>query len=143
MTSPRPISSPSSSSWCDALTRHPVLRKGVTNMRTINMLTYIILNNYLENINLQKYCIYIHHSGIYSVMYSESHLLVLLGSHYLQNLTFTFTKSIQTLPVMDSYSCVGPAVCGISRTSSSIPTRINTRAKLHSLVGIHKYRRPL
>ena len=112
MTSPRPISSPSSSSWCDALTRHPVLRKGVTNMRTINMLTYIILNNYLEIIILQKYFIYIHRSGIYSVMYiySESHLLVLLGSHYLQNLTFTFTKSIQTLPVMDSYSCVGPAV---------------------------------
>ena len=39
---------------CDALTRHPVLRNGVTNLRTINLLTYIILNNYLENINLQK-----------------------------------------------------------------------------------------
>ena len=73
---------------------HPVLGKGVTNMRTVNLLTYIILNNYLENINLQKYFIYIHHSGIYNVLYiySESHLLVLLGSYCLQNLTFTLTK---------------------------------------------------
>ena len=31
---------------CDALTRHPVSRKGVTILRTINLLTYIILNNY-------------------------------------------------------------------------------------------------
>ena len=83
---------------CDAPTRHPVLGKGVTNMRTINLLSYIILNNYLENINLQKYFIYIHCSGIYSVMYIyyESHLLIILGSHYLQNLTFTLTKLIQT-----------------------------------------------
>ena len=114
-------------------------------MRTINLLTYIILNNYLENINLQTYFIYIHRSGIYSVLYiySESHLLVLLGSQCLQNLTFIITKLIQTLPVMDSYSCVGPAVCGISRTSSSVPTQINTHAKFYSLVGIHKYGRPL
>ena len=96
--------------YCDTPTRHPVLGNCVTNLRTINLLTYIILNNYLENINLQKYFIYIHYSGIYTVLYiySESHLLVLLGSHCLQNLTFTITKSIQTLPVMDSYSCVGP-----------------------------------
>ena len=95
------------------------------------MLTYIILNNYLENINLQKYFIYIHRSGIYNVMYiySESHLLVLLGSHCLQNLTFTITKSIQTLPVMESYNCLGPAICGISWTSFSVPTRINTCGK--------------
>ena len=95
------------------------------------MLTYIILNNYLENINLQKYFIYIHRSGIYSVLYiySESHLLVLLGSHCLQNLTFTLTKSIQTLSMMDSYICVGPVVCRISQTSSLVPTRINTHAK--------------
>ena len=126
---------------CDAPTRHPVLGKGVTNLRTINMLTYIILNNYLENINLQKYFIYIHRSGIYSVLYiySESRLLVLLGSHCLQNLIFTLIKLIQTLPVMDSYSCVGPAVCGISQTPSLVLTQINTRAKLYSLVGIHKY----
>ena len=39
---------------CGALTRHPVSGKGVTNLRTINLLTYIILKNYLENINLQK-----------------------------------------------------------------------------------------
>ena len=39
---------------CDALTQHLVLGKGVTNLRTINLLTFIILNNYLENINLQK-----------------------------------------------------------------------------------------
>ena len=72
------------------------LGKGVTNLRTINLLTYIILNNYLENINLQKYCIYIHRSGIYSVLYIyyESHLLILLVSHCLQNLTFTLTKLI-------------------------------------------------
>ena len=122
-----------------------MLGKGVTNMRTINLLTYIILNNYLENINLQKYFIYIHSSGIYNVLYiySESHLLVLLGSHCFQNLIFTLTKSIQTLPVMDSYSCVGPAICRISRMSSSVPTWINTRAKLYSLVGIHKYGQPL
>ena len=83
---------------CDSPTQHPVLGKDVTNLRTITLLTYIILNNYLENINLQKYFIYIHRSGIYSVLYiySESHLLVLLHLHYLQNLTFTFTKSIQT-----------------------------------------------
>ena len=83
---------------CDAPTRHPVLGKGVINLRTINLLTYIILNNYLEKINLQKYFIYIHRSCIYSVMYIyfESHLLVLLGSHCLQNLIFTLTKSIQT-----------------------------------------------
>ena len=64
---------------CDAPTRHPVLGKGVTNLRTINLLTYVILNNYLENISLQKYFIYIHHRGIYNVMYIyyESHLLVL------------------------------------------------------------------
>ena len=82
----------------DAPTRHPMLGKGVTNLRTINLLTYIILNNYLENINLQKYFIYIHHSGIYSVLYIyyESHLLVLLGSHCHQNLTFTLTNSIKT-----------------------------------------------
>ena len=122
-----------------------MLGKGVINLRTIILLTYIILNNYLENINLQKYFIYIRCNGIYSVLYiySESNLLVLLGSHCLQNLTFTLTKSIQTLPVMESYSCVGPTVCEISQTSSSVPTRIKTRAKLYSLVGIHKYRRPL
>ena len=109
---------------CDAPTRHSELGKGVTNLRTINLLTYIIQNNYLENINLQKYFIYIHCSGIYSVLYIYygSHLLVLFGSHCLQNLTFTLTKSIHTLPVMDSYSCVGPIVCEILRTSSSIPT---------------------
>ena len=39
---------------CDALTRHPVSGKGVINLRTINLLIYIILNNYLEYINLQK-----------------------------------------------------------------------------------------
>ena len=39
---------------CEAPTQHPVSGKGVTNLRTINMLTYIILTNYLENINLQK-----------------------------------------------------------------------------------------
>ena len=84
--------------WCGALIWHPVLGKGVINLKTINLLTYIILNNYLENINLQKYFIYIHRSSIYSVMYiySESHLFVLLGLHCLQNLTFTLTKSIQT-----------------------------------------------
>ena len=83
---------------CDAPTRYLVLGKGVTNLRTINLLTYIILNNYLENINLQKYFIYIHRSGIYSVLYIyfESHLLVLIGLHCLQNLTFTLRKSIQT-----------------------------------------------
>ena len=70
---------------CDVPTRHSVLGKGVTNLRAINMLSYIILNNYLENINLQKYFIYIHRSGIYSFLYiySESHLLVHLGSHCL------------------------------------------------------------
>ena len=58
-----------------------MLGKGVTNLRIINMLTYIILNNYLENINLQKYFIYIHRSGIYNVpyIYYEFHLFVLLG----------------------------------------------------------------
>ena len=83
---------------CDAPTRHLVLGKGVTNLRTINLLTYIIINNYLESINLQKYFIYIQCSGIYNVLYIyyKSHLLVLLGSHCLQNFTFTLTKSIQT-----------------------------------------------
>ena len=123
-----------------------MLGKGAINLRTINLLTYIILNNYLEYINLQKYFINIHRSGIYSVMYiySESHLLVLLGSYCLQNFTFTYTYKIDSnLPVMESYNCIGPTVCGISRTSSSIPTWINTCAKLYSLVGIHKYGRPL
>ena len=75
-----------------------VLGKGVTNQITINLLPHIIPNNYLENIKLQKYFIYIHRSGIYNVLYiySESHLLVLLHLHCPQNLTFTFTKSIQT-----------------------------------------------
>ena len=41
-------------SGCDAPTRHPMSGKSVTNLRTINLLTYIILNNYLENINLQE-----------------------------------------------------------------------------------------
>ena len=70
-------------------------RKGVKNLRTINLLTYIILYNYLENINLQKIS---YRSGIYSVLYiySESHLLVLLHLHCLQNLTFKFIKSSQT-----------------------------------------------
>ena len=83
---------------CGTPTRHPMSGKGVTNLRTINQLTYIILNNYLENINLQINFIYIHRSGIYSVLYIyyESHLLVLLHLHCLQNLTFTFTKSSQT-----------------------------------------------
>ena len=69
----------------DAPTWYPVLGKGVTNLRTINLLTYIILNNYLENINLQKYFIYIYRSGIYSVLYIyyESYLLVLLHLHCL------------------------------------------------------------
>ena len=123
-----------STNSCDALTLRLVLGKGVINVRNINLLTYIILNNYLKNINLQKYFIYIGRNAIYSVLYIyyESHLLVLLGSHCLQNLTFTLTKSIQTLLVMDSYSYVGP-----------IPTRIKTCAKLYSLKGIHKYGRPL
>ena len=43
---------------CGSPTRHSVLGKGVTNLGTINLLTYIILKNYLENINLQK--IHIH-----------------------------------------------------------------------------------
>ena len=75
-----------------------MLGKGVTNLRTINLLTFIILNNYLENIILQIYFIYIHRSGFYRVMYIyyESHLLELLGSHCLQNLTFTLKKLIQT-----------------------------------------------
>ena len=32
---------------CDAPTQHPVSRKGVIKLRTITLLTYIILNNYL------------------------------------------------------------------------------------------------
>ena len=39
---------------CGAPIRHSLSRNGVTNLRTINMLTNILLNNYLENINLQK-----------------------------------------------------------------------------------------
>ena len=53
---------------CDVSIRHLVLGKGVINLKTINLLTYIIINNYLENINLQKYFIYIYRSGIYSVI---------------------------------------------------------------------------
>ena len=71
----------------------------VTNLRTINILTYIILNNYLEKISLQFFIfIYTHCSGIYNVLYIyyESHLLILLHLHCLQNLIFTFTKSSQT-----------------------------------------------
>ena len=47
---------------CDVSTRHPVLGKCVINLKIINLLTYIIINNYLENINLQKI------SYIYTVM---------------------------------------------------------------------------
>ena len=39
---------------CGTPTQHPMSGKGVTNLRTINLLTYIILYHYLENINLQK-----------------------------------------------------------------------------------------
>ena len=39
---------------CVVPTQHSVSGKGVTNLRTINLLAYIILNNYLENISLQK-----------------------------------------------------------------------------------------
>ena len=38
----------------DTPIRHPVSKKDVTNLKTINLLTYKILNNYLEIINLQK-----------------------------------------------------------------------------------------
>ena len=39
---------------CHSPNPAPYVRKGVINLKTINKLTYIILNNYLENINLQK-----------------------------------------------------------------------------------------
>ena len=84
---------------CVVPTQHSMSGKGVTNLRTINLLAYIILNNYLENISLQKKkIIYTHRRGNYNVLYiySESHLLVLLHLYCLQNLTFTFTKSSQT-----------------------------------------------
>ena len=123
---------------CDTPTRHPMLGKSVINLRTINLLTYIILNNYLENINLQKYFIYIHRSSIYRVSFTCTFIFTLSPTFYI----YTY-KIDSNLPVMDSYNCVGLAVCGISRTSSSVPTRINTRPKLYSLVGIHKYGRPL
>ena len=61
--------------------------------------------------------------------------------------TFTCTLRLKSyiykiesnLHMVDSYNCVSPVVCGISWTSSSVPTRINIYAKLYSLVGIHKY----
>ena len=37
---------------CEGPTRHLVSGKGVRKLRTINLLTYLILNNYLENINI-------------------------------------------------------------------------------------------
>ena len=55
--------------------------KGVTNPRTINLLNYIILNNYLENINLQK----ISYSGIYNVLYIYSECKTRENSIFLRN----------------------------------------------------------
>ena len=55
--------------------------KGVTNPRIINLLTYIILNNYLENINLQK----ISYSGIYNVLYIYSECKTRENSIFLRN----------------------------------------------------------
>ena len=39
---------------------------------------------------------------------------------------------VQNLQVMNPYKCVGPAECGRSRTSSTVPTRIKTRAKINA-----------
>ena len=84
---------------CASPTRHSVLGKGVTNPRTINLLTYIILKNYLENINLQKNS-YTSTVVVFTVsctyILSLINLLVFLHLHCLQNITFTFTKSSQT-----------------------------------------------
>ena len=38
----------------------------------------------------------------------------------------------QNLQVMDPYKCAGLTVCGRSRTSSFVPTRIKTCAKLNA-----------
>ena len=129
---------------CDSPTRHPVSEKGVTNMRAINLLTYIIINNYLENINLQKI------SYTFTVVVFTVSCTYIRSLIYLYFCIYTVSKSYihiykikSNLHVVDSYNCVGPAVCGISRTSSYVPTQINTRAKLYNLVGIHKYGRPL
>ena len=51
-----------------------------------------------------------------------------------KNYTFTFTDQSAKPTVMNPYSCVGPVVCGSSRTSSLVPTQIKrkTRAKLYA-----------
>ena len=38
----------------------------------------------------------------------------------------------RNLHVVNPYKCVGPAVCGSLQMSSSVPTRIKTRAKLYA-----------
>ena len=130
--------------YCGTPTRHHVSGKGVTNLRTINLLAYIILNNYLENINLQKI------SYISTIVVFTVSCTYIMSSIYLYFYIYIVFKILhlhlqnQVKPTCDGpYNCVGPIVCGISRTSSSVPTRINTRTKLYSSVGIHKYGRPL
>ena len=44
---------------------------------------------------------------------------------------YIYIIKAQNLQVMDPYKCAGPIVCGRSRTSSSVATRIKTRAKLY------------
>ena len=127
--------------WCPNLA--PCVRKGChksENYKPVNLYNSKQLSS---KYNLTKNFIYIHRSGIYSVIYiySESHLLVLLYLHCLQNLTFTFTKSSQT------YMWWTPLFwpfCMRNITDVLFGTyRIKTRFMLYSLVGIHKYGRPL
>ena len=78
---------------------------------------------FLFFISESKYQIHIqknyHQSGVHQNLYTytESHLQI-------QNCTFTFTNESTKPTVMNPYWCVGPAVCGRSRTYSSVPTRI-------------------
>ena len=55
-------------------------------------------------------------------------------------ITYTYTKNVHLHlynqsakpTVVVPYKCASPVVCGRSRTSSSVPTRIKTRAKLYA-----------
>ena len=67
----------------DAPTWHPVSGKNVTNLRTINLLTYIILNNYLE----EKKHIIILQNNIIPHNWSDQHIQL----HYIQHFSL-FSK---------------------------------------------------
>ena len=121
---------------CDAPTRHPVSGKGVTNLRTINLLTYIILNNY------KKKKIIILQNNIIPHQWSDQHIQLC----YIQNLSLFSKIYVHHLKINQNIIDWHLLPCWpllMWDTAPSIPTPINTCGKLYSLLGIHKYGRPL